>query len=163
MRNIISLTLLSLLVIFTTGIAEETSEEITWCEAPETTSEEEGIYCPEGPNKDTCCLNHSDIVYSQCLGDTSYESLCYYAASILCSDESWYKASVYCAGIGFDPNDPEHQFGYEYCMQKKTMEYYGNCMTEGTFYQLCVWDYLNDLAYFCEVMKYNAYNSCMEN
>ena len=64
MRKMILLSLLSLFVVLATGMAEE----------------EEGIICPDGPDKEDCCLDHALVVAQDCLDN--------------------YEVSVCLAGIG---------------------------------------------------------------
>jgi hypothetical protein len=69
MRKLILWCVLGILAISAAGIAEETPEEVVWCEvsteAPETTMVEEA--CLGGPGAYELCVQEAGEVYDQCM------------------------------------------------------------------------------------------------
>ena len=152
--------------VISEGITKATIEEMVWCEDTSEMPEravEEGVYCPDDPDKEDCCENYSELEYGYCMNTDNYGT-CYQIASFTCMDMAWWASREYCDEL-FIIN-PEDMFAYMNCIANKEMEYYGQCMSGPEFagYMLWCMDELESLNHpHCMMQKYSFFNYCMAN
>ena len=124
---------------------------------------EEGIICPEGPDKAVCCTGYADSVYDICMNDqNAIEGFCYDQAADLCLEWAVNETFNTCYGYNYPAGDPL----LERCLAITTLQLYISCMQGGGYayyYQSCMQDYLSNLAYQCMVLQYQTYSYCMTN